>query len=47
MPGPAPLDPFRVPAMEPGDRMIAANSVKVLIVDDYASMLGVLRKLLG
>lgn len=27
--------------------MIAANSVKVLIVDDYASMLGVLRKLLG
>ena len=33
--------------MEPRDRMIAASSVKVLIVDDYASMLGVLRKLLG
>lgn len=27
--------------------MAAASSVKVLIVDDYASMLGVLRKLLG
>ena len=47
MPGPVPLGSFRAPATESEDRMAAASSVKVLIVDDYASMLGVLRKLLG